>query len=413
MERTTDTVDRLTEDSLPPKRILVVDDEPALRALLGKALTMMGHVVEFAEDGRTALAMLRPEIDLVMLDIRMPGMDGFETARRIRKHSTAGDVPIIVVTGQDGREERLQAVEVGASDFIGKPVDLTELRVRTTSLLRLKEAQDTAKRYRAELEALVAARTAALVVARDEALAASRAKSALLGRMSHEFRTPLNHIIGLSECLLHEIDGGPLRPFAQDVQEIHAAGLRLLSIATDVLEFAEVQAGRTSLEVGVVNIADLLRETKEAVRDLASANGNCLDFVVLPDIGEVRTDRQKLARVLLPIVQNACKFTRGGTVRIRAARKDGPGWEWLVLTVSDTGIGMSSEQAQEACEAFWQAEEDATRRHFEGAGLGLTLARQFCELLGGDLTIESQPGKGTDVVVRVPATLSFGAPPLR
>jgi signal transduction histidine kinase len=383
------------------KRVLVVDDEPALRAVLGKALTTMGRVVEFAEDGLAALTALRPEIDLVLLDVSMPGMDGFETARRMRQHSTAGDVPIIIVTGQDGRAERLMAVEAGASDFIGKPVDLTELRVRTASLLRLKEAQDTAKRYREELEELVAARTAALVIARDEALATSRAKSALLGRMSHEFRTPLNHILGLSDLLLSQMDEDGRSDYAADVRDIHTAGQHLLGIATDVLEFADMEAGRTSLDVSVVRIADLLGEVKTAACSLAADNANDLEFVVPLDIGDVCTDPQKVYRVLLSLVNNACKFMQGGRVRVEAARQDGLGIEWLVVTVSDTGIGMSPEQCRSACNAFWQAEEMSTRR-FEGAGLGLTVARRLCELLGGDLRLDSEIGKGTMATVRIP-----------
>jgi putative two-component system response regulator len=144
------------------QRILVVDDEAANRDLLEVLLTGLGHEVEPAADGFQALAKLGPDFDLVLLDVMMPGMDGFEVTRRIRGGSACPDIPICMVTALTGQEERLRAVEVGANDFIAKPIDRTELRVRTASLLRAKEAQDALKRYQAELEATVTRRTEAL-----------------------------------------------------------------------------------------------------------------------------------------------------------------------------------------------------------------------------------------------------------
>jgi len=144
------------------KRILVVDDEPGNRELLEALLTGLGHEVELAPDGFAALAALKLGFDLVLLDVMMPGMDGFEVARRIRSGSDPSDIPICMVTSLTGKEERLRAVEVGANDFIAKPVDKTELNVRVASLLRVKEAQDAARQYETHLEAAVASRTAAL-----------------------------------------------------------------------------------------------------------------------------------------------------------------------------------------------------------------------------------------------------------
>ena len=144
------------------KRILVVDDEPGNRELLEAMLMGLGHESELAPDGFVALAALKRGFDLVLLDVMMPGMDGFEVARRIRSGADQPDIPICMVTSLTGKEERLRAVEVGANDFIAKPVDKTELKVRVASLLRVKEAQDTSKRYAADLEATVASRTAAL-----------------------------------------------------------------------------------------------------------------------------------------------------------------------------------------------------------------------------------------------------------
>ncbi len=163
--------DPVTYEVEPParqKRVLVVDDDDGARRALVKALSAFGHDVTEAESGREALARLSPSLDLVILDARMPGMNGFEVALQIRQDPEYLNLPIVMVTGHDSREERLHAVEAGVNDFLSKPFDITELRLRSQWLLRMKEATDTIKRHRAELELAVERRTAELRLALDE-----------------------------------------------------------------------------------------------------------------------------------------------------------------------------------------------------------------------------------------------------
>jgi putative two-component system response regulator len=155
-------------------RVLIVDDQAEVRSALRRALQAWGHAVEEASDGIEALAKSKLDIDLVLLDLEMPGMDGYEVARRLRKDPVSRDLPIVMVTSRDAREDRLRAVEAGANDFIGKPFELPELRVRSASLLRMKEATDAMKRVQGELEQLVTRRTADLRRALDEAASAER-----------------------------------------------------------------------------------------------------------------------------------------------------------------------------------------------------------------------------------------------
>lgn len=155
-------------------RVLIVDDEESNRNVLSEMVDSLGYEPEVAEDGMAALAKVKLDIDLVLLDVNMPGMDGYEVARRIRQDPEVADVPIIHVTALAGKEDRLRAVEAGANDFIAKPVDLTELRVRSASLLRLKQQQDALKRHQAELEELVERRTSTLRRALDETAEAER-----------------------------------------------------------------------------------------------------------------------------------------------------------------------------------------------------------------------------------------------
>lgn len=156
------------------KRILVVDDEIANCELLETMLTGLGYEVETANDGFQAVAQLRLDYDLIVLDVMMPGMDGFEVARRVRSGPECPDIPICMATALSGKEDRLRAVECGANDFISKPIELTELRIRIASLMKIKEGQDTIKRHQAELEANVAKRTASLRLALQETAEAQR-----------------------------------------------------------------------------------------------------------------------------------------------------------------------------------------------------------------------------------------------
>jgi len=156
------------------KRILVVDDDKEIRIILGEFLSMMGYDHETASDGLEALAKVKLDIDLVLMDINMPNMDGFEVTKRIRMEPEYRDLPIIMVTSMASREDRLRAVQAGANDFIAKPIDQTELEVRTVSLLKMKEIQDTIKRHKTELEEKVQQRTAALRKSLDEMVDAQR-----------------------------------------------------------------------------------------------------------------------------------------------------------------------------------------------------------------------------------------------
>lgn len=158
-----------------PALVLVVDDDPVIRRLLEELLRRLGHRVETAASGAEALAKLERRPDLILLDLEMPELSGLETARRIRRHPVHGDVPMVIVTAHDSRQERLRAVEAGANDFISKPVDVTELRVRTDSLLQMKAARDVLKRHQRMLEELVRQRTASLQRALEELAAARQA----------------------------------------------------------------------------------------------------------------------------------------------------------------------------------------------------------------------------------------------
>ena len=236
--------------------------------------------------------------------------------------------------------------------------------------------------------------------AKEAAEAASAAKSVFLANISHELRTPLNAILGYAEMLI-EAECGPL---SADLAKIQVAGRHLLAIIDDMLDLSRIEAGVMGLAPETFDLAALVGEVCDWVRPVAAHNADRLLVEAGDGLGDMHSDRVKLRQIFLNLVGNAAKFTRGGVVRWTLERVAEDGREWLVAAVYDTGIGMTAEEVEKAIHPFTQADDTTTRRH-GGTGLGLTIARNYCRMLGGGLDIHSRAGDGTVVRVRLPMTL--------
>jgi signal transduction histidine kinase len=212
-------------------------------------------------------------------------------------------------------------------------------------------------------------------------------------------RTPLNAIIGYSELLM-EADDAPSSEHRRDLQRIHRAGKRLLELVSDVLDFSKIEAGRATLAPQDIDTLSLLDEIVANVAPQAAANGNRLVLDVKGDLGEARTDSLKLNQCLLNLLSNAVKFTRDGAITLSAWRES----EMLVFAVADTGIGIAPEALAKLFRPFMQADQTVTQT-YGGTGLGLAITRQLAQLLGGEVTVESAPGKGSTFTLRVRARL--------
>jgi signal transduction histidine kinase/CheY-like chemotaxis protein len=244
-----------------------------------------------------------------------------------------------------------------------------------------------------------------LEAARARADQANQAKSDFLANMSHELRTPMNAIIGYSEMILEEIEDDAevnAQSFEADLVRIRAAGKHLLALISDVLDISKVEAGKMTLFNEAVRIDELIEETLATAQPLVEKNGNTLE-VHVDDSGEdIRADATKLRQILLNLLSNAAKFTEQGRIELRAARSLVHGQAFVVITVADSGIGMTSTQLARVFDAFTQASSSTTRK-FGGTGLGLTISKRFAELMGGDLTVESEPDQGTTFTLSIPA----------
>jgi signal transduction histidine kinase/CheY-like chemotaxis protein len=239
-----------------------------------------------------------------------------------------------------------------------------------------------------------------LAAARDAADEANRTKSSFLANMSHELRTPLNAIIGYSEILQEDVADLGQDNLGSDLKRIEGAGRHLLGLINDILDLSKIEAGRMEVFVEEVEILPLLEEVRAIIVPMAEKNGNSFEFRIAENLGTMRTDRTKLKQSLLNILSNASKFTENGRLTLVAERfeTDRP---MVRFSISDTGIGMTEEQLGRLFQAFSQAEA-TTARKYGGTGLGLVISRNFCQLLGGDVTVTSKFGEGSTFTITLP-----------
>jgi signal transduction histidine kinase/CheY-like chemotaxis protein len=271
-----------------------------------------------------------------------------------------------------------------------------KLRQGSHSELVVLAMEDVTERRRAEGEA---------AKAKEAAEKANRTKSLFLANMSHELRTPLNAILGFSEMLQEEAVERNLQDFSADLQKISTAGKHLLGLINDILDLSKIEAGKMELHLEQFDVASLIAEVASTIEIQSEKNGNTLEIVCAPDIGIMRADLSKVRQGLFNLVSNAAKFTHEGQIRIQADRQNMDGTDWIIFRVSDTGIGLSSEQMVRLFQSFTQADASTTRK-FGGTGLGLALTRRFCQMMSGDVTVHSVPGEGSVFTIKLPAVVS-------
>ncbi|MCK8824031.1 ATP-binding protein [Fuchsiella alkaliacetigena] len=311
----------------------------------------------------------------------------------------------IVLEREEFSQQMGMVVLVGESQFEGefnyltKEDDLLPVRVKATAVKEDKKllgvviaAQDL--RQERELEA----KAVELKLAKEEAEAATKAKSEFLANMSHELRTPMNAIIGYSEMLFEEAEEMELEVFANDLEKIQSAGKHLLSLINDILDLSKIEAGKMELYLETFDLNEEIENVVDTVAHLVEKNNNQFQIEVEPDLGKMHSDLTKLRQILINLLSNAAKFTENGsiTLRVETASSGEVSFE-----VEDTGIGMSKEQLAKLFEAFTQA-DTSTTREYGGTGLGLTISKVFCEMLGGEIEVESELGKGSIFTVKLP-----------
>ena len=377
-------------------KILIVDDNYENLQVLGMRLQEVGYDIEFSTSGKMALEWLdNDEFDIVLLDINMPEMDGFETCGKIRENPKLNNLPVIFLSAENQRDSILKGLALGGQDYITKPFDSRELVARVKTHISLKKSIDALATFNQTLEKKVEERTIQLKIAKEKAEESDRMKHAFLNNFSHEIRTPLSGIVSTSELIVSEQLSNDDKAFC--LKSIKESSARLLNTIGNVLEMSQLLSGSIDANFAETDLTELVKAVHEEFIDLFKNKNLSFNIEINENFDKILTDQNILKKILIKLVDNALKFTENGQVSIGIK----PLAEQIEIFVSDTGIGLDDETVKNVFTTFYQQDQSSSRTN-EGIGLGLALAQKFCKLLNGEINIISSPCKGTYIGVTLP-----------
>ncbi len=504
---------------LSQAKVLMVDDTPANIDVLRKVLSVEEYKLFFANSGAKAIQIAnRAQPDLILLDVMMPEMDGFETCKHLKSNEVTQEIPVIFITAKTDVDDLIAGFDVGAIDYITKPFKQDEVRVRVRNHLQsyvllkqrdqlISDLTATEERFRLladwsslgifqtdkdghvvyanhhwktifgateqqcnnnqwlfcvhetdrqevqrlweevlqtheefqtqfrlgdsedpcwvqtharaffyeenQLAGFIGTvedishfkRKEELITQEKEAAeAVAKARAEFLAGMAHELRTPLNAIIGYSEMLSSDLESE--EDNSKDLGKITQAGKYLLELINDVLDLSKLDADKMPLYLEKFELMPLVQEVITTIMPLAEKNNNSLNVENLESITEMYADQMKVKQILYNLLSNACKFTESGHITLRLQSYEQNAQIWITFEIVDTGIGITEEQMNNIFEKYTQASID-TSKHYGGTGLGLTISQQFCQMMGGNITVTSEDGQGSTFSVHIPATITY------
>jgi len=377
--------------------ILIVDDVLDNLDLLSRILTRRGYTVRSVEAGISAIAIAQSGwADLILLDINMPEMDGYEVCRRLKADSQTENIPIVFLSALDEVLDKVTAFGVGGVDYITKPFQIKEVVARVKTHLQLRNLQKS-------LEIKVASRTRDLAMALQEAKAANSSKNVFFSQITHELRTPMNAVLGFVQLMQRDKQLSPEQQ--KYLQIINHSGEHLMALINDVLEVSKIEAGRLILEKNNFDLYRLLKNIEEMWGLKAQAQN--VEFGI--ERGDlvpryIQADQQKLQQVLINFLANAVKFTQVGQITLTVDYNPQKPSQ-IIFAVADTGLGISPTDLDLLFNPFVQTE--AGRNSKSGTGLGLSICREYIELMGGQIQVVSEVNQGSTFSFNIPIELGY------
>ncbi len=385
--------------------ILAIDDQPVNLKTLGAALVDDYDflVALSGEEGLALAAAAMP--DLILLDCMMPGMDGFEVCRRLKADPRFKDIPVVFITALSETDVEEAGLELGAADYLLKPINVPIARLRIHNLLERESLRQQLKRHHDELEELVKKRTLSLSIAKEAAEGANRLKATILANISHEFRTPMNGIMGTLALARRRVQDPKVLNYLVKAEQ---AAESLLGKLTGLLDFAFAESNRLTLERVQFCIADVTAKARGELEAVWQAKGLTVNFHdAQPDSSPAQLigDPLRIEQILRELIDNAIKFSQQGSITICSSiETDAEGRPWLLLQVRDEGIGIADHDLERIFEPFLQVDGSSTR-HYGGNGIGLALCQQLAKYMGGKITVSSALGQGSTFSLRIPTEL--------
>ncbi len=467
--------------------ILVVDDNTNNLALMSNLLEDI-YQVKVTNNGVTALTIAQSENppDLILLDIVMPEMSGYEVCKHLKSDAKTNHIPVIFLSAKAEIQDELKGLELGAVDYITKPISLPILLSRVETQLKIKLIQDDLRNQKAWFHSIIESIPDVLLVtdeqnvivlcnsraeevfgyrlkelhsknmdqlilgdkgirkngskfpvevssknlpslndgsvctcvlvrditkrhrienevraAKELAEDANKMKSDFLANMSHELRTPLNAIIGYSEILQEDAEDLKLPQFGLDLKKIHTAGTHLLYLIDGMLDLSKIEAGKMELYLEDISLDNMIADVGNIILPMIAKNNNRLIIDCESNLKPIHADAIKIKQVLFNLLSNASKFTHNGSITFNVKNAIISGEERVLFSISDTGIGLTDKQMGKLFTEFVQADTSTTRK-YGGTGLGLTISRRFCQMMGGDITVNSAINQGSTFTIDLP-----------